>query len=70
MFRKIFILVFSIFISFGFFYFAEDTPETEPEKPIVITRHPKPRTPDYASDITAYYQSGVIYLNFGSDMGG
>lgn len=28
-----------------------------------------PRMPDYACDITAYYQSGVIYLNFGSDMG-
>ena len=27
------------------------------------------RTPDYSSDITAFYQSGVIYLQFGSDMG-
>lgn len=27
------------------------------------------RTPDYGSDITAFYQSGVIYLQFGSDMG-
>lgn len=29
----------------------------------------KPRTPDYGSDITAFYQDGVIYLQFAYDMG-
>ena len=28
-----------------------------------------PRTPDYGSDITAFYQSGVVYLQFAYDMG-
>ena len=28
-----------------------------------------PRTPDYGSDIMAYYQDGMIYLQFGYDMG-
>ena len=45
----------------------------EEKKEIQISKeltHPKaPRTPDYGSDITAFYQSGVIYLQFGSDMG-
>lgn len=52
--------------------FAESPSEDEPIV-IIIERESKkpqqPRTPDYACDITAYYQSGVIYLNFGSDMG-
>lgn len=49
--------------------------ETKKEKvPIIIEREePKPtnqpRTPDYGSDITAFYQDGVIYLQFGYDMG-
>ena len=29
----------------------------------------KPRTPDYGSDIMAYYQDGVVYLQFTYDMG-
>ncbi len=29
----------------------------------------KPRTPDYDSDIMAYYQDGVVYLQFTYDMG-
>lgn len=45
----------------------------EEKKEIPIEVKPKPitgpRTPDYSSDITAFYQSGVIYLQFGSDMG-
>ena len=28
-----------------------------------------PRTPDYGSDITAFYQDGMIYLQFAYDMG-
>lgn len=45
----------------------------EEKKEIPIKDHPKPitgpRTPDYGSDIMAYYQDGVIYLQFAYDMG-
>ena len=48
--------------------------ETKKEKvPIIIGREENkpnlPRTPDYGSDIMAYYQDGVIYLQFAYDMG-
>ena len=48
--------------------------ETKKEKvPIIIGQERdfpnQPRTPDYGSDIMAYYQDGVIYLQFGYDMG-
>ena len=50
---------------------AEETKKEN--EPIIIGRKENnpnlPRTPDYGSDITAFYQSGVIYLQFGSDMG-
>ena len=29
----------------------------------------RPRTPDYCSEISAYYQNGVIYLQFSEDLG-
>ena len=45
----------------------------EEKKEIPIQKDPETkqeqRTPDYGSDIMAYYQDGVIYLQFGSDMG-
>ena len=45
----------------------------EERKEIQIEEKPKPttvpRTPDYGSDIMAYYQDGVIYLQFAYDMG-
>lgn len=45
----------------------------EEYKEIPIGQNPTitiiPRTPDYGSDIMAYYQDGVIYLQFGYDMG-
>ena len=40
--------------------------------PIKVERQEKPlrpRTPDYCSDISAYYQNGVIYLQFSEDLG-
>ena len=49
--------------------------ETKKEKVhIIIEREePKPtnqpRTPDYGGNIMAYYQDGVIYLQFAYDMG-
>ena len=63
--KKIFLLLFlmcGVLLSYA-----------EEKKEIPIHEDPKPmqepRTPDYGSDITAFYQSGVIYLQFGSDMG-
>ena len=45
----------------------------EEKKEIPIEVKPKPitgpRTPDYGSDIMAYYQDGVIYIQFAYDMG-
>ena len=35
------------------------------EKPTIKN----PRTPDYCSEISAYYQNGVIYLQFNEDIG-
>ncbi len=50
---------------------AEETKKEK--KPIVVSREEKfpnlPRTPDFGSDIMAYYQDGVIYLQFVYDMG-
>ena len=48
--------------------------ETKKEKePIIIGQERDfpnlPRTPDYGSDIMAFYQDGVIYLQFAYDMG-
>ena len=49
------------------FSFAEEKKELPIEKnPQPITG---PRTPDFGSDITAFYQDGVIYLQFAYDMG-
>ena len=40
--------------------------------PIKVERQEKPlrpRMPDYCSEISAYYQNGVIYLQFSEDIG-
>lgn len=45
----------------------------EEKKEISIKEDPvptiEPRTPDFGNDILAYYQNGVIYLQFAYDMG-
>lgn len=45
----------------------------EEKKEIPIIKKPEPivgpRTPNFGSDIMAYYQDGVIYLQFVYDMG-
>ena len=45
----------------------------EEKKEIPIKKDPEPtpefRMPYYSYDITAYYQDGVVYLQFGYDMG-
>ena len=58
----------------SFFYGAADS--TLPngtgdivEIPIKKDKKTRPRTPDYGSNIMAYYQDGVIYLQFAYDMG-
>lgn len=63
--KKIFLL---LFLTCGIlFSFAEEKKEIPIDK--VLTHQKAPRTPDYGSDIMAYYQDGVIYLQFGYDMG-
>ena len=50
---------------------AEET--TKERVPIIIGQQQdkpnRPRTPDYGSDIMAYYQDGMIYFQFAYDMG-
>ena len=45
----------------------------EEKKEILLKKHPEPitgqRTPNFDSDIMAYYQDGVVYLQFVYDMG-
>ena len=63
--KKIFLL---LFLKCGIlFSFAEEKKEIPIDK--VLTHQKAPRTPDYGSDIMAYYQDGVIYLQFAYDMG-
>ena len=37
--------------------------------PIIGNTPLRPRTPDYCSEISAYYLNGVIYLQFNEDIG-
>ena len=39
------------------------------EIPIKKDQKTRPRTPNFSSDIMAYYQDGVVYLQFVYDMG-
>ena len=50
---------------------AEDLKKEPDEVPIVIIKgnEGKPRTPDVSTGIDAYYQNGVIYLQFGWELG-
>ncbi len=68
--RQKFLVTF-IFLFIGFLGYADNpTGSVEQNKPIIIKKASKhPRTPDYGSDIMAYYQDGVVYLQFGFDMG-
>ena len=48
-----------------------NTSEGDDRKEIVIIKdkEQRPRTPDYFVPIEAYYQGGVIYLQFSEDIG-
>ena len=37
--------------------------------PLLPATPARPRTPDYGTEISAYYQNGVIYLQFSGDLG-
>lgn len=69
--KKVFLILSLLLLSLPNLVMAED-PKKE-QGPIIIGQEndfPKePRTPDFGSDITAYYQDGVVYLQFGYDMG-
>ena len=64
--KKTFLLL--LFLMCGvLFSSAEKKKEIPIDKELT---HPKaPRTPDYGSDIMAYYQDGVIYFQFAYDLG-
>ena len=63
--KKTFLL---LFLMCGvLFSFAEEKKKFPiKEEPIQTT---EPRSPNYGSDITAFYQSGMVYLQFMYDMG-
>ena len=70
--KKVFLIFLSLLFSLpNFISIAEEAKKEN--LPIVIGRtedRPNhPRTPDYDSDIMAYYQDGVVYLQFAYDMG-
>ena len=61
-------LILLLFLMYGvLFSFAEEKKKFPiKEEPVPTT---EPRMPDYGSDIMAYYQDGVVYLQFTYDMG-
>lgn len=67
--KKIAFLSFLSFLILPFLTFANNKSETHEIVIIKQNKEKEPRTPDYGSDIMAYYQNGVIYLQFGYDMG-
>lgn len=62
-------VVFLLFFLLPFLSFAENKSETHEIVIIKQDKKQQPRTPDFGSDITAYYQDGVVYLQFSYDMG-
>ena len=68
---KLLIITIATLMSFSLSMHAENLPKKKTEIPIIKDgKDPnRPRTPDFGNDITAYYQCGVIYLQFGYDMG-
>ncbi len=67
--RKIVFLSFLSLLFLPFLTFAKDKSETHEIVIIKQKKEKEPRTPDYGSDIAAYYQDGAIYLQFAYDMG-
>lgn len=71
--KKVILFLLSFLFSLpNFISIAEETKKEN--VPITIVEKEQsnpnlPRTPDYGSDIMAYYQDGVIYLQFAYDMG-
>ena len=71
--KKVILFLLSFLFSLpNFISIAEDTKKEN--VPITIVEKEQsnpnlPRTPDFGSDITAFYQDGVIYLQFAYDMG-
>ena len=69
--KSMLVLLFCVFSLPNYFCMAE---ETKKEKEPIIIGHERdfpnqPRIPNYGSDITAFYQNGVVYLQFAYDMG-
>ena len=68
---KLLIITIAALMSFSSSMYAENPPKKKTEIPIIKDGNDtnRPRTPDYGSDITAFYQDGAIYLQFAYDMG-
>lgn len=69
--RKFYFLIFILCAIFNSTTALGEEPAKDLPISIEIRKDPSnlPRTPDYGSDITAFYQDGVIYLQFAYDMG-
>ena len=71
--KKVILFLLSLLFSLpNFISIAEETKKEN--VPITIVEKEQsnpnlPRTPDFGSDITAFYQYGMIYLQFAYDMG-
>lgn len=63
--KKIFLL---LFLTCGVLFSSAEENKKLQINPVPEIQ-PNQRTPDYGSDILAYYQDGVIYLQFAYDMG-
>ncbi len=67
--KKITFFTFLSFLILPFLTFANNKSETHEIVIIKQNKEKEPRTPNYGSDITAFYQSGMVYLQFMYDMG-
>ena len=69
--RKFYFLIFILCAIFNSTTALGEEPAKDLPISIEIRKDPSnlPRTPDYGSDITAFYQDGAIYLQFAYDMG-
>lgn len=70
--KKVFLILFLFTLPNFNICMAEETKKVN--VPITIVEKEQnnpnlPRTPDFGSDIMAYYQDGMIYLQFAYDMG-
>ena len=65
-----FFIIAMAFICLPLFSASSEEKPTDPITiPIKLKKPNQPRTPDFGGDIMAYYQDGVVYLQFTYNMG-